>query len=126
MSTFYGISINPVNDFYQYHLGGVFEQRIVNFVRFNGYNLGEEKGNNIFTVSNNFQFNFYRNFYVIAGLNSANIFENFDDSKFLDLKYNSAAITLGYDSLFGQVKLNYSHAFKSKPGIFSVVLGHWF
>ncbi|MFN4074837.1 MAG: patatin-like phospholipase family protein [Cloacibacterium sp.] len=126
LSTFYGISINTVNDFYQYHLGGVFEQRIVNFVRFNGYNLGEEKGNNIFTVSNNFQFNFYRNFYVIAGINSANIFENFDDSKFLDLKYNSAAITLGYDSPFGQIKLNYSHAFKSKPGIFTVVLGHWF
>ena len=99
----------------------IITENIIDFSEF--FSFGN---NNIFTVSNNFQFNFYRNFYVIAGINSANIFENFDDSKFLDLKYNSAAITLGYDSLFGQVKLNYSHTFKSKPGIFSVVLGHWF
>lgn len=126
LSTFYGISINPIDDYYKYHLGGLFEQNLVNFVRFNGYQFGEQKNNNIFTISNDFQFNFLKNYYVIGNLSLGNLFDDFEDSKFLRIKYSSLGVTAGYDSPFGQIKINYSHALSNKPGIFSVVLGHWF
>lgn len=126
LNTFYGISINTIDDFYKYHLGGIFEQNIVNFVRFNGYQFGEQKNNNIFSISNDFQFNFLKNYYVIGNLSLGNLFDDFEDSKFLRINYSSVGITAGYDSPFGQIKINYSHAFTSKPGIFTVVLGHWF
>lgn len=126
LSTFYGISINPIDDYYKYHLGGLFEQNLVNFVRFNGYQFGEQKNNNIFTISNDFQFNFLKNYYVIGNLSLGNLFDDFEDSKFLRIKYSSLGVTAGYDSPFGQIKINYSHALSNRPGIFSVVLGHWF
>ncbi len=126
LRTFYGVSFNTVDDFYQYHLGGIFEQNLVNFVKFNGYEFGEASNNNVFTVGNDFQFNFMKNYYVTASLSVGNLFDNFNDANFIKINYSSFGITAGYDSPFGQVKLNYSHAFKSKPGIFTVVLGHWF
>lgn len=126
LNTFYGISINPVNEFYQYHLGGLFDQKVGNFVKIHGYNFGQEKNNNIMLVSNYFQFNPYKNYYIIANLSMANLFENFDEAKFIKINYSSVGLTAGYDSPFGQIKLNYSHALNKNTGIFSVVLGHWF
>ena len=126
LRSFYGISINNSSDFYKYYLGGIFDQNVVNFVRFNGFEFGEASNNNILTVGNDFQFNFMKNYYVIANLSIGNLFDNFDDSKFLRINYSSLGLTVGYDSPFGQIKINYSHSLKQKPGIFSVVLGHWF
>ena len=126
LRSFYGISINNSSDFYKYYLGGIFDQNVVNFVRFNGFEFGEASNNNILTVGNDFQFNFMKNYYVIANLSIGNLFDNFDDSKFLRINYSSLGLTAGYDSPFGQIKINYSHSLKQKPGIFSVVLGHWF
>lgn len=126
LKTFYGISINAIDDFYKYYLGGMFEQNLVNFVRFNGYEFGEVSNNNAFTIGNDLQFNFMKNYYLTANLNLGNLFDNFDDAKFLRINYSSIGVTAGYDSPFGQIKLNYSHSLKNKPGIFSVVLGHWF
>lgn len=126
LNTFYGISINPIDNFYKYYLGGIFEQNIINFVRFNGYQFGEYKNNNIFSISNDFQFNFLKNYYVIGNLSLGNLFDDFEDSKFLRINYSSLGITAGYDSPFGQIKINYSHTFTNKPGVFTVVLGHWF
>lgn len=126
LNTFYGISINPMNEFYQYHLGGIFEQKVGNFVRLAGYEFGQEKNNNIIELSNNFQFNPYKNYYLIANVSVANLFDNFDEAKFIKVNYSSVGLTAGYDSPFGQVKLNYSHALNKNPGIFTVILGHWF
>ena len=112
--------------FYQYHLGGTFDQKTGNFVRFYGYFFGQEKNNNIMQVSNYLQFNPYKNYYVIANFSVANLFENFNDDNFIKINYSSIGLTAGYDSPFGQIKLNYSHALNKNPGIFSVVLGHWF
>ncbi len=126
LRTFYGVSFNTVDDFYQYHLGGIFEQNLVNFVKFNGYEFGEASNNNVFTVGNDFQFNFMKNYYVTASLSVGNLFDNFNDANFIKINYSSFGITAGYDSPFGQIKINYSNAFKDKPGIIAVVLGHWF
>lgn len=126
LKTYYGISLNEVDRFYKYYLGGLFEQNLVNFVRFNGYEFGEVSNNNVFTIGNDFQFNFMKNYYVIAHINMGNLFDNFNDAKFIRVNYSSLGITAGYESPFGQIKVNYSHAFKNRPGIFSVVLGHWF
>ena len=48
------------------------------------------------------------------------------NDNFIKINYSSIGLTAGYDSPFGQIKLNYSHALNKNPGIFSVVLGHWF
>ena len=125
-NTFYGISINPVSEFYQYQLGGIFDQKVGNFVKFHGYYFGQEKNNNVMQISNYFQFNPYKNYYITTNFSVANLFDNFDDAKFMNINYSSIGLTAGYDSPFGQIKLNYSHAFNKNPGIFSVVLGHWF
>ncbi|GGP03469.1 patatin [Cloacibacterium rupense] len=126
LNTIYGISINKVDDFYLYNLGGIFEQNIVNFVRFNGYQFGEHKNNNIFKISNDFQFNFFKNYYLIGNLSLGNLFSDFEDSQFLKINYSSIGITAGYDSPFGQIKINYSYALPNSSGLFNVVLGHWF
>lgn len=122
----YGMSINPVSSFYQYRLGGLFEQKLGNFIRFNGYEFGQEFNNNVIQVSNFLQFNPYGNYYLIANLNFANLFDDFKDTDFLKVRYKAVGLTLGYDSPFGQIKINYSHSLKNNPGIFSVILGHWF
>ena len=126
LNTFYGISINPMNEFYQYYLGGIFDQKVGNFVRFSGYEFGQEKNNNVIQLSNSFQFNPYKNYYIITNLSVANLFDNFDEAKFIKVNYSSVGLTAGYDSPFGQIKLNYSHALNKNPGIFTVILGHWF
>lgn len=126
LNTFYGISINPMNEFYQYYLGGIFDQKVGNFVRFSGYEFGQEKNNNVIQLSNSFQFNPYKNYYIITNLSVANLFDNFDEAKFIKVNYSSVGLTAGYDSPFGQIKLNYSHALNKNPGVFTVILGHWF
>lgn len=126
LNTFYGITINPVSDFYLYRLGGIFEQKTGNFVRFNGYEFGQEVNNNVIQLSNSLQFNPYKNYYLIANLNLANLFEDVKDANFLKVKYSSVGLTAGYDSPFGQIKVNYSHALNNSPGILSLILGHWF
>ena len=126
LNTFYGISINPMNEFYQYYLGGIFDQKVGNFVRFSGYEFGQEKNNNVIQLSNSLQFNPYKNYYIITNLSVANLFDNFDEAKFIKVNYSSVGLTAGYDSPFGQIKLNYSHALNKNPGIFTVILGHWF
>jgi hypothetical protein len=45
---------------------------LVNFVKFNGYEFGEASNNNVFTVGNDFQFNFMKNYYVTASLSVGN------------------------------------------------------
>lgn len=126
INSFYGISLNPVSDFYAFRLGGIFEQNLVNFVKFNGYELGQEKNSNIIQLSNSLQFNPYKNYFLIANINMANLFSDFKDAYFLKIKYTAIGITAGYDSPFGQIKVNYSHALNKNPGILSVILGHWF
>ena len=127
LNSFYGISTTPANSFYQYHLGGLFEQDLGNFVRFTGYQFGQNYNNNIISVSNNFQFNVYKNYFIIANFSAADLFQNFEETKLLKINYSSLGITAAYKSPFGQIKLNYSHALqKDNKGIFSVVLGHWF
>ncbi len=126
LNTFYGITINPVSDFYLYRLGGIFEQKTGNFVRFNGYEFGQEVNNNVIQLSNSLQFNPYKNYYLITNLNLANLFEDVKDANFLKVKYSSVGLTAGYDSPFGQIKVNYSHALNNNPGFLSLILGHWF
>ena len=126
LRSFYGISINNSSDFYQYYLGGIFDQKVGNFVRFSGYEFGQEKNNNVIQLSNSLQFNPYKNYYIITNLSVANLFDNFDEAKFIKVNYSSVGLTAGYDSPFGQIKLNYSHALNKNPGIFTVILGHWF
>ncbi len=126
LNTFYGITINSVDNFYLYRLGGIFEQDLGNFVKFNGYELGQEVNNNAIQLSNSLQFNPYKNYYISANFNVANLFDDFKEANFLKIKYSSIGLTAGYDSPFGQIKLNYSHALNNNPGIFSIILGHWF
>lgn len=115
-----------VSPFYLYHLGGIFDQNLPNFTRFAGYHLGQERGRNIAEVSNLFQIRFMKNLYAIPSVHFATIFENLNNEEFVKYRYSSAGLTLGYKSPFGQVKINYSKSFNKNPGIFSVILGHWF
>lgn len=116
---------NLPNEYY-YNLGGIFEQNLGNFIHFSGYQLGQEKNQNMILASNELQINFLKNYFLIANFNIANLFEKISVVEMLKINYSSVGITAAYKSPFGQIKLNYSQALDNKKGIFSVVLGHWF
>ncbi len=115
-----------LDTYYKYRIGGLFEQNLNNFQRFTGLEFGQMAANNLFLVSNNFQFRFNKNFFAIANVSMVKLFDDLKVNDLLNLTEASGGITAGYKSPFGQIKVNYSHGVKSQKGYFNVVLGHWF
>lgn len=127
LESFTGISSQSSSRFYQYHLGGIFEQNLGNFYHFYGLLLGQKKSNNIIGIHNNLMFNFRKNYFVIPIFGIAEPFDSFNEFHTLKKIYTSVGLTLGYKSPFGQIKFNYSTALmRNIRGIFNVILGHWF
>lgn len=116
-----------ISPYYKYRPGGIFEQKIGNFIGFEGINFGAMSSDNLLIASNNLQIKIMKNYFIIGSFNFLNTFEKIDFENILKISEKSAGITVGYKSPFGQIKLNYARAFqKDSKGIFSVILGHWF
>ncbi|WP_370899072.1 patatin-like phospholipase family protein [Chryseobacterium gossypii] len=112
---------------YQYRLGGIFEQNIVNFKSFPGFYFSQLNTNNIVLISNDLQFKFNKNYFLSGNFTFANLSDDITFEETAKLNYSSLGITAGYRSPFGQIKINFSHSLKNnQKGIFSVILGHWF
>lgn len=128
LNLFGGITIGDnVPDYYRYRLGGIFGQNIVNFKSFQGYYFGQLDAKNVALISNDLQYNFYKNFYATANFSFANLSNAVTFEEAAKVNYSSAGLTAGYKSPFGQIKVNFSKAFNSgQKGIFTVILGHWF
>lgn len=127
LNLFGGITIGEDNpSFYQYRIGGLFDQPIVNFKRFAGYQFASLADNNIFIASNDFQFRFDKNYFIVGNFSIANLFSSIKVEEAVKLNYSSIGLTAGYKSPFGQIKLNVSKSLNKHKGIFSVILGHWF
>ncbi len=123
-----GITIGEnLPEFYQYRLGGIFEQNIVNFKNFSGFYFAQLNSNNVVLVSNDLQFKFYKNLFLSGNFSFANLSDDISFEDAVKVNYSSLGATFGYKSPFGQIKLNFSHSLKNnQKGIFSVILGHWF
>lgn len=123
-----GITIGDnLPQFYQYRLGGIFEQNIVNFKTFNGFYFAQLNSNNVALISNDIQFKFYKNFFLSGNFSFANLSDDITFEDAAKVNYSSLGIMAGYKSPFGQIKFNFSHSLKNnQKGIFSVILGHWF
>ena len=122
-----GITIgDALPSFYQYRLGGIFEQNIVNFKRFAGFQFGLLNDNNIFLASNDFQLRFGKNYFFVGNFSIANLFDSIKFEDAVKLNYSSIGLTAGYKSPFGQIKLNLSKSLNNHKAVFSVILGHWF
>lgn len=123
-----GITIGEnLPEFYQYRLGGIFEQNIVSFKNFSGFYFAQLNSNNVVLVSNDLQFKFYKNLFLSGNFSFANLSDDISFEDAVKVNYSSLGATLGYKSPFGQIKLNFSHSLKNnQKGIFSVILGHWF
>lgn len=123
-----GITIGEetLPSFYQYRVGGIFEQSIVNFKRFGGYQFGSLTDNNIFIASNDFQLRFGKNYFLVGNFSLANMFSSIKFEEAIKLNYSSIGLTAGYKSPFGQIKLNVSKSLNKHKSVFSVILGHWF
>lgn len=123
-----GITIGEnLPPFYQYRLGGIFEQNIINFKSFAGFYFAQLNANNLVLISNDLQFRINKNYFITGNFSLANLSNdiNFEDA--VKVNYSSLGITAGYKSPFGQIKFNFSHSLKNnQKGIFSVILGHWF
>jgi len=123
-----GITIGEdLPQFYQYRLGGIFEQNIINFKSFAGFYFAQLNSNNLVLISNDLQFRVNKNYFVTGNFSITNLSNdiNFEDA--VKISYSSLGITAGYKSPFGQIKFNFSHSLKTnQKGIFSVILGHWF
>jgi NTE family protein len=123
-----GITIGEnLPQFYQYRLGGIFEQSIVNFRSFSGFYFAQLNANNVVLVSNDVQFKFNKNYFLSGNFSFANLSNDITFEDAVKLNYSSIGLTAGYKSPFGQIKVNFSHSLKNnQKGIFSVILGHWF
>lgn len=123
-----GITIgDDLPDFYQYRLGGIFGQNIINFKSFQGFYFAQLSSNNVALISNDLQYNIYKNFFLTGNFSFANLSNSITFEDAVKVNYSSAGLTAGYKSPFGQIKINFSHAFDSRQkGIFTVILGHWF
>ncbi|NAW51569.1 patatin [Elizabethkingia argentiflava] len=127
LSGLMGVSFGEVADLYKYRLGGTFEQNLNNFISFDGYAFGQESNDNILRIANQLQYKILKNYYLIGSYNTASLFANSKNTEFLSFNHNSIGLGLGYDSPFGQIKINYSQPLHhNKAGIFNVILGHWF
>jgi hypothetical protein len=61
-----GITIGDnLPSFYQYRVGGIFEQPIANYKQFAGYQFASLTDNNIFIASNDFQLRFSKNYFLL-------------------------------------------------------------
>ena len=118
-----GDNLSP---YYNYRLGGIFDQNLGNFVDFQGYNFGQEVAQNILTSSSTLQFRLTKNFFADANFSFANLFNDIKVDTLFHVSQSSAGLTAGYKSPFGQIKINYSRALSINQGMFSVILGHWF
>lgn len=112
--------------YYQYRIGGIFEQSLGNFVKFPGYEFGQLASKNLLTMSNTLQFNFLKNYYLDASFNVANLFDDIKVDDIFHISDSSVGLTAGYKSPFGQIKVNLSRSLTLKNNILSVILGHWF
>lgn len=123
-----GITIGEnLPQFYQYRLGGVFEQNMVNFKSFAGFYFSQLNSNNVILISNDLQFKFEKNYFLSGNFSFANLSDDITFEDAVKLNYSSVGISAGYKSPFGQIRLNFSHSLKNnQKGIFSVILGHWF
>lgn len=123
-----GITIGEnLPEYYQYRLGGIFEQNIVNFKNFSGFYFAQLNSNNVVLISNDLQYKFYKNLFLSGNFSFANLSDDISFEDAVKVNYSSVGATLGYKSPFGQIKLNFSHSLKNnQKGIFSVILGHWF
>ncbi|WPO82762.1 patatin-like phospholipase family protein [Chryseobacterium sp. JJR-5R] len=123
-----GITIGEnLPQFYQYSLGGIFEQNLVNFRSFSGFYFGQLSTNNVILISNDVQFKFSKNYFISGNFSLANLSDDISFEDAVKLNYSSVGLTAGYKSPFGQIKINFSHSLKNnQKGIFSVILGHWF
>ena len=127
LGLFGGVTVgDEISSFYQYRIGGLFEQNVGNFVKFQGYEFGQLHSKNLLTASNTFQFNFSKNYYADAHLSIGNLFNDIKVDDILHISESSTGITAGYKSPFGQIKLNYSRSLNRNNNILSVILGHWF
>ena len=122
-----GITIGDnLPSFYQYRVGGIFEQPIANYKQFGGYQFASLNDNNIFMASNDLQLRINKNYFLIGKFSFANMFSSIKFDEAVKLNYSSIGLTAGYKSPFGQIKLNVSKSLNKHKGVFSVILGHWF
>lgn len=123
-----GVTIGEyLPEFYQYRLGGIFEQNIINFRSFGGFYFAQLNANNVILASNDLQFKFNKNYFINGNFTFANLSEDINFKDAAKVNYSSIGLTAGYKSPFGQIKINFSHSLKNnQKGIFSVILGHWF
>ncbi len=115
-----------VSPYYEYRLGGIFDQNLGNFVSFQGYQFGEAVAKNLLSATNTLQFRVAKSYFFDANISIANLFNDLNVDDILHVSHSSAGLTAGYKSPFGQIKVNYSQPFKNKNGVLSVILGHWF
>ena len=127
LGLFGGFTIGDnLSPYYNYRMGGIFDQNLGNFVTFQGYQFGQTVAQNILISSSTAQFRLSKNFFADANFSFANLFDDLNVDDILHVSDSSAGLTAGYKSPFGQIKINYSHSLKINRGMFSVILGHWF
>ncbi|MBS1549030.1 MAG: patatin-like phospholipase family protein [Bacteroidetes bacterium] len=127
MNMFGGFTIgNNLSTFYEYKYGGIFEQNIANFSAFDGLYFGQKSTSNLLSAASTIQFNYNKKFFFSGHFNLLNAFESIKMNEIFRIQTTSIGLTVGYKSLFGQIKMNYSKNNLDGNRNFNIILGHWF
>lgn len=117
---------NPNTELFKNRSGGVFNQELLNFERFFGYDFDEIKGNHRLSIFGELRYEVYKKHFISFYANYLNMEDDLLKLQFLNYKYNGYGISYGYNSPFGPLQFFYTYSTHLKSSTFNVNLGYTF
>lgn len=117
---------NQLPNGYNFILGGLNQQEILNTTPFHGLPFGHTQNENLFGINGSLQYKIANNHFLRYNLNLANLTNDFSKIKYTSYEYSGHGLSYGYRSPFGPLSGNVSYSPNKDNVIFYVSLGHWF
>lgn len=121
-----GLTFDKAPDIYLYRFGGLFHQKILNFHSFTGQEIGNIISDNILSLNSSIQIQLFKNYYIIPNIQLLSTFKKIEDFGVLKFNHKNIGISGAYNSIIGEIRLNYSQDFMLKKGILNFTFGYWF
>lgn len=117
---------NDVPNGFNFIIGGLNQQEILNTTPFNGLPFGYASNKNLLGFNANLQYRIAKNHFLTYHANLANLTDEFNQIKLFDYEYTGHGLGYGYRSPFGPISASLNYSPNADDVIFYVALGHWF
>ncbi len=123
-----GITIGSNNNkILDYHLGGVGENYINNFIPFYGYNFANLTGDGFLLSTLKIRYELFKNNYLLTAVNVARVNDDiFNDGIIFENTLVGFDLGYGIDSFAGPIELNLTYSPDTKDNNWYFSLGYWF